>query len=185
MVVVVATVAFATVRTLDGRTRTVDTEPAAQIVASSDLDGAGMPADPPATIAAATPPPAAVAVAVPPPAEPSHDAPAAATPAAIGPAEPAAAAAPAGERMLTFNATSVSNVSAGNPPAADYFGTAPPGVEVTASSPYGTVTTRAGADGRWSLHLVLAGAPVGRQFKVVLSAPPLDPLSFNFTHLAH
>ena len=101
---------------------------------------------------------------------------------------PAPGAASAGHgtptRVLTFRAASVSDLSSADPPAADYFGVAPPGSTVTASSPYGAASTQAGPDGNWSLHLPMPGAPIGQRFHVVLSAPPLPSLTFNFTHTA-
>ena len=86
--------------------------------------------------------------------------------------------------MLTFRAASVSDLSSADPPAVDYFGVAPPGTTVTATSAYGTASTQSGLDTQWSLHLELPNAPVGQRIKVVLSAPPLPSLTFNFTHTA-
>ena len=117
--------------------------------------------------------PAGTAVAAPPAASP---------PSNSAPANPGGHT--GGTRILTFRAASVSDLSPANPPAVDYFGIAPPGSTVTATSTYGTASTQAGPDGKWTIHLALPNAPVGQRVRVVLSAPPLPALTFSFTHTA-
>jgi hypothetical protein len=178
--------AVAAVRTLETRPARFDTAPATATrrvpaVATvpttvAALPAATAPADPvptdPATTGPITPAPTTAGAAAAPSAVANQTATA---PVTTGPAAP---------RVLTFRAASVSDLSSGNPPAVDYFGVAPPGSTVTATSAYGTASTQAGADSKWSLHLVLANAPIGQHVKVVLSAPPLPALTFTFTHTA-
>jgi hypothetical protein len=162
------------VRTIETRSTRFDTAPATQrvVIAPDPQVTTSSPA--PTVVADSTPttaaaaPPSTAAVAAPPTSPPATSAP----------------SHPAGNRVLTFRAASISDLSSADPPAVDYFGVAPPGSAVTASSPYGTASTHAGPDGKWSLHLVLADAPLGQRIRVVLSAPPLPELTFNFTHIA-
>ncbi len=177
IIVVVVAAAVSVVRTIETRPTRFDTAPATQrvvvvpdpqMVTSTTVPGSGDPVN-------AAPPPSTVAPATA----------RAATPGGAVAAAPAVTTAPkatAPDRVLTFRAASVSDLSSANPPSVDYFGVAPPGTTVTATSSYGTASTLAGSDTKWSLHLVLPNAPVGQRVKVVLSAPPLPSLTFNFTH---
>jgi len=186
IVVVVVAAAVTVVRTIETRPTRFDTAPVTQRVVvlpdprvltstTAPIAGGAVDPAPPSTpvapvtgVAPATVPGGA------PVATPSQPAPAATTPPKI----------PAPQRVLTFRAASVSDLSSADPPSADYFGVAPTGTTVTATSSYGTASTQAGPDTRWSLHLVLPNAPVGQRVKVVLSAPPLPSLTFTFTHTA-
>ena len=177
--------AVTAVRAVESRPSHLDTAPATQRVVIAPA--------PPTTVATAptaattapvvvttSPAPATVTAPVTTPRQPPA---APAAPAATAP--PAPATTPGSpSRTLTFRAASISDLSSADPPAADYFGVAPPASTVTAASQYGTASTQAGPDGRWSLHLAMPGAPLGQRFRVVLSAPPLPALTFNFTHTA-
>jgi hypothetical protein len=173
--------AVTAVRAVDTHPNRIDTAPATQrvvIAPAPRVTPTTLPATvttvPAVTVPVAPGPAAAQPVTtVPPPPAPT-------APAPTNPTTPATAGGPT--RVLTFRAASVSDLSAADPPAADYFGVAPPGSTVTATSPFGTASTLAGADGQWSLHLPLPGAPLDQRFRVVLSAPPLPSLTFNFTH---
>jgi hypothetical protein len=171
--------AVTAVRAIETRPSRLDTAPATQRVVITPDPAATIPSSVAALVTADVPTTAAPPATVPPaPPAPASTAPTtpARTPVTTAPARGTPT------RVLTFRAASVSDLSSATPAAADYFGVAPPGSTVTATSPYGSATAQSGPDGRWSLHLAMPGAPVGQRFKVVLSAPPLPSLTFNFTH---
>jgi hypothetical protein len=180
--------AVTAVRAVESRPNHIDTAPAAQQLVIAPDSQTATSTTVPAVVATApaptTAPPATTAQ------QPAPTTAAPSVPAGVAPA-PTTAPAPASAgthgapaRVLTFRAASVSDLSSADPPAADYFGVAPPGATITAASPYGTATTQAGPDGQWSIHLPMPDAPLGQRFRVVLSAPPLPSLTFNFTHTA-
>jgi hypothetical protein len=184
---VAVTAAVAAVRTLEARPTRFDTAPATATrrvpvtasLASVPTTVAALPA---ATLTGAD----ASTPGTPAPGTPVPTTPAIGAPGAANgqPGSATATGTPAPSHVLTFRASSVSDLSSTNPPAVDYFGIAPPGATVTATSAYGTASTQAGPDSKWALHLVLANAPIGQRVKVVLSAPPLPALTFTFTHTA-
>jgi hypothetical protein len=184
---VAVTAAVAAVRTLEARPTRFDTAPATAtrrvpVTASLASVPTTVAALPTATLPGADPStPGTPAPGTPAPTTPAIGAPGAAN-GQPGSATPKVTPAPS--HVLTFRASSVSDLSSTNPPAVDYFGVAPPGATVTATSAYGTASTQAGPDSKWALHLVLANAPIGQRVKVVLSAPPLPALTFTFTHTA-
>jgi hypothetical protein len=179
--------AVTAVRAIESRPSRIDTAPATQrVVIAPDprvTTATTQPAVPP-SLPVTTAVAAADASAAQPASPPMTSPPATTAPPSVAP--PATTPAPhdAPTRVLTFRAASVSDLSSSDPPAADYFGLAPPGSKVTAASSYGSASTQAGTDGSWSIHLVMADAPLGERVKVVLSAPPLPALTFNFTHTA-
>jgi hypothetical protein len=176
--------AVTAVRTIESRPNRIDTAPATQRVVIAPDPQIATPTTVPVVVSTApastVPQPAPTTATMPP--RPAT-APASTTP-TTAPGPPTAGTHGAPTRTLTFRAASVSDLSSADPPAADYFGVAPPGATVTAASPYGTATTQAGPDGQWSIHLSMPDAPLGQRFRVVLSAPPLPSLTFNFTHTA-
>jgi hypothetical protein len=171
--------AVTAVRAIEARPNRIDTAPATQrVVLAPDPQVVTSTTVPVVASTAPAPTTAPVTTTAPRPATATAPAPTAA------PAPASAGTDGAATHVLTFRAASVSDLSSADPPAADYFGVAPPGATVTASSPYGTATTQAGPGGQWSIHLSLPDAPLGQRFRVVLSAPPLPALTFNFTHTA-
>jgi hypothetical protein len=184
---VAVTAAVAAVRTLEARPTRFDTAPATatrRVPVTASL--ASVPTTVAALPAATLPGADASTPGTPAPGTPVPTTPAIGAPGAANgqPGSATATGTPAPSHVLTFRASSVSDLSSTNPPAVDYFGIAPPGATVTATSAYGTASTQAGPDSKWALHLVLANAPIGQRVKVVLSAPPLPALTFTFTHTA-
>ena len=118
------------------------------------------------------------------PAAPQSRAPAERPPPAIGACEPRRGR-PGRRRLLTFRAASVSDLSPANPPAVDYFGIAPPGVDghrdLDVRHRVDPGRTRRQVDDPSRARRT---RPSVSACEVVLSAPPLPALTFNFTHTA-
>ncbi len=49
-----------------------------------------------------------------------------------------------------------------------FFGTAPPGLVISAESPYGSATTTSGDSGKWNLKLWFDDLPIGEPFDVIV-----------------
>lgn len=63
-----------------------------------------------------------------------------------------------------------------------YYGTAPPGTTVSATSAYGSGSTTANDKGEWSLKVFFSGAPSGKSFTVTVNiAGTTFPFSFTWT----
>jgi len=181
IVAVAVAAAMTALRAIDTHPSHIDTAPATQrVVLAPDVSVATSTT---VVVAPSTVPATAATVASPPPTAQPAPPPTTASPTAAPAPAPSGPHNPTGS-VLTFRAASVSDLSSADPPAADYFGVAPPGSHVAATSQYGSAATQADADGRWSLHVPMPDAPVGQRIRVVLSAPPLPSLTFNFTHTA-
>lgn len=83
-----------------------------------------------------------------------------------------------GDVAVTANSTYGSSKS--SPPFEIYYGTAPAGTLVTASSPYGSGQATAGDKGDWTLKLFFSGAPSGQAFTVAIDVGG-QAFSFPFT----
>jgi hypothetical protein len=63
-----------------------------------------------------------------------------------------------------------------------YYGTAPPGATISASSAYGSGSTTANDKGEWSLKIWFSGAPSGQPFTVTVNvAGTTFPFSYTWT----
>lgn len=165
----------------DARGETVDVRPAeAPVEAPATTTTTAAP-----TTTTAPPPTAATTTTAPPAPTPE---PPAATPVTAAPAP--SAAPPAAEPAPHEPAPPVgwsANAAWGScdldPPYDEYSGTAAPGTTVSVSSPYGSGTTTADADGHWYVKVEFPGAPLGETFAVTVSSAQ-GSATFDFTRTA-
>lgn len=172
-----AAVAVAVGTVGDARGETVDVRPA---------DAPPVTEDAPATTTTTTTTAAPATTAPPVPIATAPAPPPAATPVTAAPAPPATTApAPAPEPAPTvaWSAQATWGSCDLDPPYDEYHGTAEPGTVVSVTSPYGSGSTTAGADGHWYVKVEFPGAPVGETFGVNVSSAQ-GSATFEFTRTA-
>jgi len=165
----------------DARGETVDVRPAdAPVEASTTTTTTSAPTTsttPPTTAATTTPTP---------PTSPEPATPTPVTAAPTPPAAPPAADEPAPHEPappVGWSAHAAWGSCNLDPPYDEYSGTAAPGTAVSVSSPYGSGTTTADAEGHWYVKVEFPGAPLGETFEVTVSSAQ-GSATFGFTRTA-